>query len=204
MPRKDSVSLRLSNAFKFWTDSHRCVLAIVDYEDGEPTGDIHIIEDAGDSIKAKAFTGLVNLPLLSPMTAAFKAAGLDPTSPLHWYELILLFSWAHFGDRRKSGAPRKWDSLRYCKLIEDFSDKKRSNPALSDDDVFRFLAKTASYRTAKGPLSTSRLRKALKEANDPDCNQLLSGFQLSELDELQEDAGTNDPAQSLPERDHDE
>jgi hypothetical protein len=122
MPRKDSVSLRLSHAFKFWTDSRRCALALVDYEDGEPTGDIHIIGSADAGDKAKNFTCLVNAPLPSPMTAAFKAAGLDPTNPVHWYSLILLFSWVHFGDRRGPGAPPKWDSLRYCKLIEDFSE----------------------------------------------------------------------------------
>ena len=58
-------------------------------------------------------------------------------------------------------------------------------------------------RPLRAPIE-SRLRKALKEANDPDCNELLSAFQLGGLDELQNDASKNDPAQSLPERDHDE
>ncbi len=204
MPRRDPVSNRLSNAFKM--RRNRLQVALVSYDNGKPTGTRELIEwkDVPDLVKAEAFGRLLNVRLLDQMTAAFEAAGMDRTDPLHWYQLMAFFAWAHFGDSRKKGRPPEWDALRYCKLIKDFDDKKRSNPALSDEDVFKLLAKTASYKTAKGPLSTSRLRKALKEANDPDCNELLSVFQLGGLDELQNDASKNDPAQSLPERDHDE
>jgi hypothetical protein len=176
MPRKDPVSLRLSAVFEMFaggpsTDVHATVVD----KNGKASGVMTFAEwkDIPDLAKAKAFQTLINVPLLSQMNAAFEAAGLDSTYPMHWYTLVALFSWAHFGDHRRRGAPIKWDSVKYCKLLKDFAKKKEGNPALSDEDVFKLLAKSGSYESTRGPLTTNRLRKLFKEANDPDKNQLL-------------------------------
>jgi hypothetical protein len=182
MPRKDPVSRRLLSAFKLWnTPPQRDVLAVEVYREGKPTGEMKTImewKDVPNEIKDRFFPGLREIELLPEMAAAFQMAGLDRTHPKDWYQLVALFAWAYFGDRRSKGAPTKWDSAKYCALIADFNEKKRKNPALSDEDVFSSLGKTATYRSKRGPLSTSRLRKLLKEANDPTRNKLLKATQL--------------------------
>jgi hypothetical protein len=182
MPRKDPVSRRLLSAFKLWnTPPQRHVLALEIYREGKPTGEMKTImewKDVPNEIKDRTFPRLRRMELLPEMAAAFKMAGMDRTHPNDWYQLVGLFAWAYFGDRRRRGAPPKWDSAKYSKLIADFNEKQRSNPALRDEDVFRLLGRTATYRTKRGPLSTSRLRKLLKEANDPTKNKLLKVTQL--------------------------
>jgi hypothetical protein len=181
MPRKDPMSLRLAAALELLggggsTDVHATVVN----KDGKPSGVMTFAEwkDVPDPAKAEAFKILFKIRMISQMTAAFHAAGLDSTYPLHWFLLVGVFSWVHFGDQRKRGAPTKWDSLKYCKLLSDFNKKKANNPALSDEDVFKLLARTSSYKSTRGPLSTNRLRKLLKEANDPEKNQLLGTFRV--------------------------
>jgi hypothetical protein len=182
MPRKDPVSRRLVSAFKLWnTSPQRQVLVAEIYREGKLTGEMKTImewKDVPNKIKDKFFPHLREIELLPEMAAAFQMAGLDRTQPKDWYQLVALFAWAYFGDQRKQGAPKKWDSVKYSKLIADFNEKKRSNAALSDEDVFKFLGRTDTYRTPRGPLSTSRLRKLLKEANDPTKNKLLKAAQL--------------------------
>jgi hypothetical protein len=181
MARKDRVSRRLLGVFKFWnTPPQRHVLTIEVYREGKPTGSKTVIEwkDVDNFLKERTFPRLREMELLPEMAAAFQMAGLDRTHPNDWYILVDLFAWAYFGDRRSKGAPTKWDSAKYCALIADFNEKKRSNPALSDEDVFGLLGRRATYRTKRGPLSTSRLRKLLKEANDPTRNKLLKAAQL--------------------------
>jgi hypothetical protein len=185
MPRRDPLSRRLSAAFKVMggqpdTDVHGTIVN----RDGKPSRVFVEWKDVPDSAKAEGFKVLFGIPLMSQMTVAFEAAELDSTYALHWFVLVAIFSWVHFGDRRERGRPPEWDSLKYCKLLTDFDKKKQSNPALSDEDVFRLLAKTGGYKSAKGPLSTSRLRKLLKEANDPTRNQLLSAFEINRASKL--------------------
>jgi hypothetical protein len=183
MARKDRVSRRLLSVFKFWNTPPQRNFLEISFSDihGNPLGASTIIEwkDVDNRLKDNTFPRLRQMELLPEMAAAFQRAGLDRTHPNDWYTLVALFSWAYFGDRRTTrGAPTKWDSAKYSKLIADFNEKKRSNPALSDEDVFGLLRRTAAYRTKRGPLSTSRLRKLLKEANDPTRNRLLKVFQL--------------------------
>jgi hypothetical protein len=181
MPRKDSVSRRLRSAFKLWnTPPQRHVLTTETYREGKPTGEIQIImewKDVPNEMKDKFFPQLRQIELLPEMDAAFQMAGLDRTQPKDWYQLVALFAWAYFGVKKR-GAPPKWDSVKFCKLIADYDEKKRSNPALLDEDVFRLLGRSDAYRTKRGPLSTSRLRKLFKEANDPTKNKLLKAAQL--------------------------
>jgi hypothetical protein len=182
MARKDRVLRRLLGVFKFWnTPPQRHVLTFEVYREGKPTGEMQTImewKDVPNEIKDRFFPHLREIELLPEMAAAFQMAGLDRTQPKDWYQLVALFAWAYLGGRRSKGAPTKWDSVKYCKLIADFNEKKRNNPALSDEDVFSLLGRTATYRTKRGPLSTSRLRKLLKEANDPTRNKLLKAAQL--------------------------
>jgi hypothetical protein len=182
MPRRDPVSRRLLSVFKLWkTSPQRHVLALEIYREGKSTGEMKTIMEwkhVPNEIKDRFFPHLREIELLPEMAAAFQMAGLDRTQPQDWYQLVALFAWACVGDRRSKGAPTKWDSAKYCALIADFNEKKRKNPALSDEDVFSSLGKTDTYRTKRGPLSTSRLRKLLKEANDPTRNKLLKAAQL--------------------------
>jgi hypothetical protein len=182
MPRKDPVSRRLLSAFKLWnTPPQRQVLAAEVYREGKPTGEMKTImewKDVPNEIKDRFFPRLREIELIPEMAAAFQMAGLDRTHPKDWYQLVALFAWACLGGRRRRGAPPKWNSVKYCKLIADFNEKKRNNRALSDENVFGLLGRTATYRTKRGPLSTSRLRKLFKEANDPTKNKLLTAAQL--------------------------
>jgi hypothetical protein len=181
MAHKGSVSRRLSDAFKLLPKLGDSRVSIVPIgRGGKPTGEkVQILEwkDVDDDTKGRAFGMIPTLPITSPLAAAFGAAELDPNDPIHWYQLLTFFAWAHFGDRRKRGAPTKWDSARYCTLINDFNAMKLRNQALSDEDVFKHLGRGSGYRTRKRPLSPSRLRKLLKEARDPKRNELLGAFE---------------------------
>jgi hypothetical protein len=183
MPRKDPVSRRLLSVFKLWnTQPQRQVLAVEIYREGKLTGEMKTImewKDVPNEIKDRFFPRLREIELLPEMAAAFQMAGLDRTQPKDWYQLVALFAWAYFGAKGR-GAPLKWDSVKYCKLIADFDEKTRSNSALREEDVFRLLGKMDAYRARRGPLSTSRLRKLLKEANDPTKNKLLKAVQLKD------------------------
>jgi hypothetical protein len=203
MARKDSVSKRLSAAFKFMGPvANSRAGSITQYdEDGNPVGEPEKIEwkDIPDSFKTTVFGSILTIPLSAPMGAAFKVARLDPTDPLHWYQLLFLFSWAYFSGHRRRGAPTKWEAPRLCKLINDFEAKKLKNPGLSDEDVFKYLGKTSDYRTKKGPLSPSRIRKLLKEARDPKRNDLLQLMQLRDgLKPPEENVGAASEAGTTP------
>jgi hypothetical protein len=149
---------------------------VVDVVDGK-TGNRVVKEwkECPIEVKAKTFEVLPSVGVTAEMSAAFAAASMDPTDPTHWWQLLYYFSWTHYGKRRGVGASPQWDAIRYSKLSKDFEAKKLANPSLSDEDVFRYLRRSPEYRTAKGrPLSTSRLRKALAEARDPNKNELLN------------------------------
>ena len=111
-----------------------------------------------------------------PLAAAFAAAGLDHKNPLHWKTLLREFAIAHFLPRRGGGAPIKWSGGRYCRLLAQVCELKLKNPTLNDRRACEFLRNRPEYRQKSGkPLSVDRLRKALREARNPDFNDILSG-----------------------------
>jgi hypothetical protein len=199
MAHKDRVSRRLSEAFKLLPRSRTTIT--FKYEDGrEEIIDWKKVVSVY-KINKYLFSYLSQVEIEGSLADAFNAAKLDPTDPMQWVSLIYFFSWAHFGDRQGRGAPKKWDSARLCKLIKDFNEKKRSNAALSDENVFKILGKRAEYQSKKGPLSPSRLRKLLKEAHDPKRNELLRVMEPGDgLQPLHEDCGRG--AGSSHQREH--
>jgi hypothetical protein len=130
MARKDRVSRRLLGVFKFWnTPPQRHVLTSEVCREGKPTGEIQTImewKDVPNEIKDRFFPHLREIELLPEMAAAFQMAGLDRTQPKDWYQLVALFAWAYLGGRRSKGAPTKWDSVKYCRLIADFNEKSET------------------------------------------------------------------------------
>lgn len=158
MARKELVAHRLLDMIEVVSpkaeDEH-----LLGHRDGLPW------EEMGDLPKPSAFNELGACPLPVSVKAAFELAGMDRTNPAHWLQLMFLFAWAHFGDRAKRGAPKKWDTAKYRKLIGDFNEIKGRRPNLSDEAIFKQLAKQSDYLTKKGPLSSNCLRKLLKEAN---------------------------------------
>jgi hypothetical protein len=159
MARKELVAHRLLDGIKVVSpkaeDEH-----LLGQRDGLPW------REMGDLVKSSTFNELGTCPLPVPVKGAFELAGMDRTNPAHWLRLMLVFAWAHFGDRAKRGRPKKWDPARLRKLIGDFNEIKGRRPDLSDEAIFNRLARQPDYSTKKGPLSSNRLRKVLKEANE--------------------------------------
>jgi hypothetical protein len=193
MARKDTARRRLLAAFKLLP--RRSTEVTISFPSGEPAQTVDWKEAADDeTIKAIAFTRLLTLPIDGPLAAGFKAAELDPTDPAHWFQLLTFFAWAHFGGPRR-GAPTKRGALKYCKLITDFVEVKGRNPQKSNEALYTSLGERAEYRTKKGPLSSDRLRKLLKEALDPKRNELLHALELElgdALKTLQKNLGKQD------------
>jgi hypothetical protein len=110
-----------------------------------------------------------------PLAAAFAAASLDPKKPHHWKLLIREFAFAHFVPRRGIGAPIKWFGDRYCRLLAQVHQLKLKNPNLTDRGACAILCKLPEYQQKSGRrLSVERLRKALREARNPDFNDILA------------------------------
>jgi hypothetical protein len=122
-----------------------------------------------------------NFAVEGPLAIAFQKAKLNPADAMDWYKLTSLFAWAHFGDRKGRGAPKKWNSMRYCKLIIDLAAISHRNSTLSDEAKYRSLGKRPEYQTKKGALSLSRLRKLRKEAFNPKINELLGALSMGHV-----------------------
>jgi hypothetical protein len=181
MAGKDSASRRLARAFRIAVpDTAWAVIAV----DDEKNRQLIKWEDMDvDSIAAPAYRNIFTLtsdPSDAPLALAFAAAKLHSNDPTHWRVLLEFFAWAHYGDRKGRGAPKKWDSVRLSQLRKDFSDVKSRNQYFSDNDVFRNLGRRPAYQTKRGPLSMYRFKKLFKDANDPKHNKLLGTIQKIE------------------------
>jgi hypothetical protein len=112
-----------------------------------------------------------------PVALAFEKAGLSPKNPLHWRLLFSYFCWAHFRPRRGRGAPEIWSSRQYARLLQDADRLKYSHPRFSKENIYRLISKKGAYKTRNGkPLSAGRIKTALREARDPNCNAHLSAL----------------------------
>jgi hypothetical protein len=110
----------------------------------------------------------------APVEAAFKLAGLDPENPLSWPALMHVLC-LPFGETKQGGAPIKWNTDRYCRLLKDFHRRKLRNRSQSNGQVCRLLGSEPQYKTKNGKaVSADRMMKVLKEALDPDRNVRLN------------------------------
>lgn len=75
---------------------------------------------------------------------AFAAAGLDPTDPFDWHQLVSMFCEAHFG-AQKPGRKDEWEGQRYVDL---YVRSREIEKALGDE---RNDARTASELKRKFP-----------------------------------------------------
>jgi hypothetical protein len=162
MARKDTVHRRFLNAIKF-KDPYRRLRPLRD--------------KFGDDEFVRL---LARMPLRDEIMTAFESAGMDRTDPRHWLQLMAIFAWAHFGAQQGPGAPIRWHAEKLCQLADDFNEIKKRNLNLLTESILKLLAKKGQYGTKKGPLSASRLRKLLKEAYDPERNELLNVLQLGD------------------------
>jgi hypothetical protein len=167
MAYKATVHRRFLAAIKFANQNSK-ELGSIGKQDGLPRNEIDDHE-----LKLKTFMGLATGPLPDELMVAFNLAGMDQTDPIHWFQLLGLFAWAHFGPQRKRGATIKWDAERLCQLDNDYREIKQRSPNLSDNAIFGQLAKKSHYRIKRGELSKSRIRKLLKQAHNPERNGFL-------------------------------
>jgi hypothetical protein len=127
--------------------------------------------------------------------AAFRAANLDPKNPLNWRVLMEMFCWAHFGKKGDAGAPRVWTDERYCELLHDVEEvKTKASVKLKDVGACKELR--SRYKEKYGNLTVERLRRALREARDPNHNRRLRRLVYTKALAQQE----NDPASTEDER----
>jgi hypothetical protein len=128
------------------------------------------------SISAAALRLDPNSELDKPVFIAFEKAGLDHNNPAHWRLLLNDFCWAHFRPRRRRGAPALWSPQRYCRLLQDEDRVRQDHPKFSHQDVCRTIVQRYEhYRRKNGkPLSAGRIKTALREARDPECNAYVA------------------------------
>jgi hypothetical protein len=108
-----------------------------------------------------------------PIRKAFAAFGYNPDNPFHWHMLLWHFANAHFRPPRKGGAPKRWDDIRWCKLLSDFGEVKASSrPTASDAEVCINIKKRFAHRYGKETAGT--LRRNLQYARDPSRNGILA------------------------------
>ena len=178
MARDNSASRRLAKAFKMTAPDTAIAIVAVD---GEKTRHIIKWEDMKDDrIVGLAYRNIFRLtsdPGDALLARVFAAAKLNPNDPTHWRVLLEFFVWAHYGDRRKRGRPKEWDSARLSQLREDYRDVKSRNPFLSDDYVFRILGRRAAYQTKQGPLSDESVRKITQIGERPKTQRTIGDIQ---------------------------
>jgi hypothetical protein len=147
-----------------------------------------------DSLAASALKLDPNSEWDKPVFVAFEKAGLDHNNPAHWRFLLNDFCWAHFRPRRRRGAPALWSPQRYWRLLQheaqvrhdhpefllqDGDRVRRDHPKFSNEDVYRTIVQRYGdyYRGKNGkPLQPGRIKTALREARDPECNAHLAMY----------------------------
>jgi hypothetical protein len=140
------------------------------YPEVDPPPDIASIKES------LAIVALELHPFDKPLATAFDKSGLDPTNPADWRRLLDLFCWAHFRPKRGRGAPALWSARRYWRLLQDEDRVRFDHPSFSNEDVYRTIVKRFNhYRRKDGrPLTSGRIKTALREARDPECNPELA------------------------------
>jgi hypothetical protein len=110
-----------------------------------------------------------------PVAVAFEKAGLSPKNPIHWRLLFSYFCLAHFRPSRRRGAPEKWTAERYAELLQDEDIAKNKHPEFSKENIYRTIGKQRKYKKTNGePVSVGRIKTALRDARDPECNAQLA------------------------------
>src|SRR5262249_25045367 len=79
--------------------------------------------------------------------------------------------------RRGRGAPKQWTPQLYCRLLRDEARVRRDHPTFSNENVYRTIIKRGDYKRKNGkPLGPGRIKSALREARDPQCNLHLAAY----------------------------
>lgn len=114
-------------------------------------------------------------PMDEQIGLAFNAAGLNHKNPWHWRILLGMFAVAHFGPKRRRGARKLWAGDSYCQLLYDVEKVKAEHSWPSDRAACRVLAKRRVAYGEHGKQQTAEtLRRAVREARDPDKNSFLA------------------------------
>jgi hypothetical protein len=130
-----------------------------------------------------------------PIRKAFAAFGYNPDNPFHWRRLLWHFTYAHFPDPGRKGAPKKWDDARWCKLLSDFGAVKVSRPKASDNEVCINIKKRFANRYPTETAGT--LRRNLQYARDPSRNGMLAQIRGRFADQIREWAITQPALSAL-------
>jgi hypothetical protein len=110
-----------------------------------------------------------------PIVEAFRKAGLDDKTPLHWRMLMTFFCWSHFPPERSVGPRTFWSTEKYCRLLQEVHRAKpKSQPTRWENAACIRVSNKGIFKHKKKPLSASALRRALPEARDPKHNYALS------------------------------
>jgi len=99
----------------------------------------------------------------------FRAMGLDPLQPEHWFALLKAFI-DQSRNRARVGAPQKWTASKLLRLSADFARVQHDNPQKSDSDICRLLARRGLYAKQ----SWQSLRRRLYDAKNPERNEFLA------------------------------
>ena len=89
--------------------------------------------------------------------AAFEAFDLDHRYLGHWRMLLTFLASIHFSAPRRRGRKTAWTEMRLLYLLMDFQNKKERYPEKSNEDIYRFVARERSMKSAT-------VKKKLREA----------------------------------------
>jgi hypothetical protein len=104
---------------------------------------------------------------------AFEDAGLDPSNPFDWPELVRLYSDAYLGDHGP-GRDEEWHAARYEECRSHFEQLKSKYPDENDEQICARLLRTEPYKSNyKGISSASYLAKKVTAARKPQNNYYL-------------------------------
>jgi hypothetical protein len=136
-------------------------------------------------IRARAAAAMMALsierndPTSEPLLKAFAAFDLDPTNPFDWRLLLGFFSFAHFDRYPKRGAPKQWNSDRWCRLLSDLDEARMSLAAkypllrVSDERACKELLEPGKFAKQYTGVKAKTLRRNLVHARDLQKNERL-------------------------------
>ena len=121
-----------------------------------------------------------------PIYRAFEAAGLDPGNPISWRVLMMAFCWTHFAPPT-SGRKKTYTAERYRSLLQAIDRLKINDPKLSDRRASTLLIKEKSFIAQFGHITDEGLRRALRQARNPEYNPELKRLVFEDVLSQQKD-----------------
>jgi hypothetical protein len=98
------------------------------------------------------------------LSAAFEAFGRDPNDPNDRWWLLRSLAEAHFPEKDKPGAKRKWKEDEYGQLVADFLTAKKETKGKPKPELYKFLANEKNFNGRYAGKKESTLRKLLQQA----------------------------------------